>query len=1062
VAKRFGGAALALVLGALVGAAGVDPAVYGGLQWRLLGPFRGGWATMVTGVASRPDQFYFAAAGGGLWRSDDAGRTWRSLFDHGAAASVGAVAVAPSAPDTLYIGTGQPEPRYDVASGRGVFRSTDGGQHWDAAGLAGTGAIGRIWVSPSDPATVLVAAQGHFFGPSADRGIYRTTDGGRHWAQVLAPGPWTGVVDIASDPHDARVLFASAWQAQQFPWQSYFTPVAGPGSALYRSDDGGVHWRRLGGHGWPAGALGRIGLAVTDAGGAIRVYAAVEGVKGVSTGGLYRSDDGGAGWARVNDGDAFTSWYASRLTVAPDDPGVIYTVGQSIRRCVDGGAHCTIIKGAPGGDDYHFVWINPLHPDHMATGSDQGATVSVNGGRSWSSWYNQPTGQFYHLAADNRFPYWVYSGQQDSGTVGIASRSDYGQLTFRDWHPVGGDERDDDIPDPADPMIVYGSGLGGRVTKWDGHTGQVANISPWPVSSYGKRPTLVRYHYLWVTPLAVSQTGPAALYLGAQVLFASHDRGTHWSVISPDLTGKVANAKGCDGVPTPVAAKACGYGSIATIAPSPRDTGTIWVGADDGVIEVTHDGGAHWADVTPHGIALWEKVASLDVSAADGHVYAAVDGHRVDDFSPHVWRSDDGGGSWQQVVNGLPAGQAVSVVRADPKQAGLLYAGTDAGVYVSFDDGGDWQKLQMNLPTAWVRDLLVHGDDLIAATQGRAIWVLDDVSPLRQIAAGFDQAGAHLFDPAPAVRVHCDNNADTPLPPGTPVGQNPQCGAAIDYWLGRDASRVEVAVKDGAGRVVARSASDAAPDAARGERYFAKGWTRPEAGLSAARGMHRFVWNLRGTRPLAISYNYGMGAVWGRDTPLLPLGAWVSPGVYRVVLTVDGKTMDAPLTISEDPRVTTDAAGLAASAALSARISAGLARARIEYGQQAAVLRQLGEAYPKKGSVRVVPDLVRAAGDTLDAKPAGDAGSFSAVSDVLGGIESDLEAADVAPTASQVQMVEAMLARVDALWRGWAAFKTERLPALNAQLVRDGHKPVVVPQDAGLQISQPDPGEDLP
>ena len=423
----------------------VQGAAFGDLHWRLLGPFRGGWATVVEGVPSKPDTFYFGGAGGGIWETKDAGRTWHPIFEHGPAASIGALAVAPSNPNVIYAGTGQPEPRYDIGAGLGVFRSSDGGKSWTSLGLANTRYIGRIWVDPKNPDIVLVGAQGHFFGPSNDRGLYRSGDGGKSWTKTLDTGDWTGVVDIAADPKDPKTVIASAWEAHQYPWQSYFTPVSGKGSALYKSTDEGRSWKKLGGAGWPAAMLGRIGIAVAHTAKGTRIYAAIDGGE---KSGLYRSDDGGAQWSRVNDEDAFTSWYASRLTVEPGNPDIVYTVGQSIRRCDRGGRHCIIIRGAPGGDDYHHVWINPLHPDHVITGSDQGAAVSVDGWETFSSWYNQPTGQFYHLEADNRFPYWVYSGQQDSGTVGIASRSDYGALTFRDWNPVGGEERDYDVPDP--------------------------------------------------------------------------------------------------------------------------------------------------------------------------------------------------------------------------------------------------------------------------------------------------------------------------------------------------------------------------------------------------------------------------------------------------------------------------------------------------------------------------------------------------------------------------------------------------------------------------------------
>ena len=1050
-------------------AAAAGPAQYGDLHWRQLGPFRGGWATMVEGVASQPDTFYFAAAGGGLWRTRDAGRTWDPLFQHGPAASVGALAVAPSDPNVIYIGTGQPEPRYDVAAGLGVYRSSDGGATWTDLGLHDTRYIGRIWVDPHDPNTVLVGAQGHFFGPSQDRGLYRSTDGGRTWTHVLKLGDQTGVVDIAADPADPHVLFASAWEARQYPWQSYFTPVSGPGSAIYTSLDGGATWSRVQGGGWPTGSLGRIGLAVAHTAQGVRVYAAVDAAK---ASGLYRSDDGGAHWSRVNDEDAFTTWYASRLTVAPDDPDTVYTVGQSIRRCDRGGAHCEIIKGAPGGDDYHHVWINPRQPDHMITGSDQGAVVSVDGGRTWSSWYNQPTGQFYHLAADNRFPYWVYSGQQDSGTVGIASRSDYGAISFRDWRPVGGDERDYDIPDPADPLIVYGSGLGGRVTRWDGHTGQVQNISPWPVSSYGKRPTLGRYHYLWVTPLVASRTGPPALYLGAQVLFRSTDQGRSWTTVSPDLTGKTANATGCDGDVSLQAAKPCGYGAISAVEPSPRHAGEIWVGTDDGLIQLTRDGGATWTDVTPPSIPLWAKIATLDVSALqDGVAYAVIDGQRLDDFQPHVLRTRDYGRTWTPITAGLPPDHFASVVRADPVRPGLLYGGTDAGVYVSFDDGDHWGPLQQDLPTAWVRDLLVHDGDLIAATQGRAIWVLDDLSPLRQITPAIGAQPAHLFAPAPALRVRADENKDTPLPPETPLGENPPAGAVIDYWLGAGPrGPVVLEIRDAAGRTVARFASNDRPVRPDADRYFARGWTRPPEALATAPGLNRFVWNLRYPRPDAIRYAYSIAAVWGRDTPVAPLGPYVLPGEYQVLLSVDGRTYTAALSVRQDPRTNAPTADLQASLGLSQRVGAGLARARQGYGEMKAVQAQLDALAPPppgprttaKDRAGLLPDQVRTMASGLRQPPAPGQLAFDDIDGRLAGVEADLEATDAAPTPAQAAVVDDALVNLQSAWTRWSAFKSGALTALNASLRAEGRKPVVVPPPDRLKVEAPDPGQDLP
>ncbi len=1033
---------------------------------------------MVAGVPNQPDVFYFGAAGGGVWRTENAGRTWSPLFQHGPAATIGAIAIAPSNSSVIYIGTGQPEPRYDIAAGLGVFKSTDGGASWKSLGLADTRYIGSIWIDPHNPDIVLVGAQGHFFGPSAARGLYRSNDGGKTWSHVLAINDWTGVVDIASDPRDSRLVFASAWEAHQYPWQSYFTPVAGPGSAIYKSTDGGLGWTRLAGGGWPQGSLGRIGIAVTRAAHGTRIYADVDSR---TSAGLYRSDDGGAHWLRVNKEKAFTSWYASRLTVAPDDPDTVYTVGQSIRRCTAGGKTCEIIKGAPGGDDYHSVWINPLHPDHMITGSDQGAVVSVDGAESWSSWYNQPTGQFYHLAADNRFPYWIYSGQQDSGTVGIASRSDYGAITTRDWHPVGGDERDYDIPDPADPMIVYGSGLGGRVSKWNGRTGEVENISPWPESSYGKRPTRVRYHYLWTTPLIASRAGLSSLYLGAQLLFRTQDRGAHWTAISGDLTGKRPDAKNCNGDVTPANAKPCGYGSISAIAPSPLNAGEIWIGTDDGVIELTSDGGAHWAEVTPKGLALWAKVAAIDVSALQqGIAYAAVDGHRIDDFQPHILRTRDWGRSWQDISPGLPRDHFVSVVRADPVRAGLLYAGTDAGVFISFDDGGHWAPLGQNLPTAWITDLLVHGDDLIAATEGRALWVLDDVAPLRQIVP---QSGdAHLFTPALAWRVHSDNSVDTPLPPETPIGQNPPAGAVIDYWLGATPrGPVTLEIRDANGWVVRRFASNAKPEQPQAERYFAAGWTKPPQPLETAAGLHRFVWDLRTERPGAIGYSYSIGAVWGRGTPIAPQGPYVVPGNYEVVLGVNGKTYTAPLRVAEDPRVKVTIADLKASFDLSQHIAQALAQARKGYGERRAVWKQLDALFPEqahshdaddaddsasslmqKSPKTSLSDAPQVLAGRIPRKPTTGEPTFESVDSILTGIESDLEAVDAAPTAAQRLAVADAVSKLADAQRRWAGVKSGPLAALNAALARAGHKPVVIPPANALDTEPPDDGEDLP
>ncbi|HEX8234246.1 MAG TPA: hypothetical protein VF559_12980 [Caulobacteraceae bacterium] len=1026
------------------------------LHWRQLGPFRGGWASMIEGVAGKSDTFFFGAAGGGVWRTDDAGQTWAPLFQDGPSAAIGAIAVAPSNPDVIYAGTGQPDPRYDVQAGLGVFRSTDGGKHWQSLGLENTRYIGRIWVDPRDANTVLVAAVGRFFGPHPQRGVFRSTDGGRTWTHVLKINDWTGAVDLAADPADPKVIFAAAWEARQWPWLSYFTHIDGPGSGVYRSDDGGATWRRLPGEGLPKEPLGRIGLAATHTAAGTRVYATIDSK---TAPGIYRSDDGGERWRRVNEMDASSDRYFGRITAAPGDPDTLYTTGQSIRRCTQGGAACEIIKGSPGGDDYHFIWINPARPDHIAVAADQGAVVSVDNWRTWSSWYNQPTGQFYHLAADDRFPYWVYSGQQDSGTVGIASRSDYGAITFRDWRPVGGDERDYDIPDPEDPQIVYGTGLGGRISRWDGRTGQVANVSPWPVSSYGARPTTVKHRYGWVAPMAVSRTGPVTLYAGSQVLFASTDRGQNWRTISPDLTGADPNAKDCGGNVPVARATACGFGVIWTITPSAANPGEVWVGTDNGLVQQTVDGGATWRNLTPRQLPSWAKVSSIDLGPKPGSVYLAVDNHRQDDFEPHVLASSDGGRTWREATAGLPPHHLVSVVRADPARPGLLYAGTDAGVYVSFDDGRAWRPLQLDLPNAWVRDLLVHGDDLIAATQGRALWVLDDLAPLRQASADLARRPFQLFTPSAAVRVRPNSNRDTPLPPETPVGENPPQGAVIDYWLRDGARRINLEIRDGSGALVQRLNSEEAPDPPKGNVYFSAAWLKPRQALPKAAGHHRVVWNLRYERPKAISYEYSIAATYGRDTPVNPQGPLALPGDYTVVLRVDGREQRSTLRLRQDPRVNVPAEALTTSLSLSKRIAGVLAEGRRAYGEMSAVheqLERLGAATPAAAGAQSMA-LLQAT------DPAGEASSSLTKADgVLTSVETDLESADAAPTPAQAQVVDEAAAEIGRVAANWRRTREEDLASLNTALRRARRPAIAVPPEDRLTIRPAPGGEELP
>ena len=1032
---------LALLSFALAAPPTIPDSMLNGLSWRLVGPHRAGWSTSVSGVSSQPETFYFGAAGGGVRKTIDAGRTWAPIFDQGPA-SIGAVAVAGSDPNTIYVGTGQVTSRYDIAAGEGVFKSKDGGANWSPIGLESTRHIGAILVDPRSADVVLVAALGHAFGPNPERGVFRSEDGGATWRRTLFVSENTGAVDLAADPANPDVVFASVWQVRFKPWLAYFAPSEGDESGAYRSSDGGRTFTRISGSGWPAGKLGRIGLAAAAFKGSTRVYATVEAEH---AGGLYRSDDAGLSWTRVNDERGLASNYFSHVVVMPGDPDTVFVMGQSIRRCTGGGSTCAISKGSPGGDDYHALWIDPTHPQRMITGSDQGAVVTVNGGASWSSWYNQPTGQFYHLATDNRFPYRIYAGQQDNGTVSIASRSDYGAITFRDWHSVGADERDNDIPDPRDPDIVYGSGLGGRLTRWDAGNGEAQNISPWPVSSYGARPTTVAYHYSWITPIAVSAVPPYPLYQGAQVLFRSIDRGAHWTPISPDAAARGEAAKSCGGDPDATRAKDCGYGVIFTIGLSPRDNDTIWIGTDDGQVRLTRNAGKTWSDVTPKGVPLWAKIATVDVAGVDaGTAYVAVDNHRQDDFSPRAFRTHDYGKTWTAIASNLPPGQFVGVVRADLVKRGLLYAGTDRGVYVSFDDGDHWRSLQRNLPSAIVTDLTVHGDDLIAATQGRALWVLDDVTPLREMAAVAASEPAHLFAPQTAMRVRRNQNKDTPLPPDEPTGKNPPYGALIDYWLaGGQEAPIRLEIRDAGGKVVRRFVSGEKAAELHADRYFAESWVRPSPGLSAEAGAHRFAWDLRQERPEVARYEFSIAAVDGEDTPKLPEGMLAPPGVYQVALIVEGREQVKPLRVEADPRVPLDSAALDGALSLSREVVAALKRHTKAARELREVQRQLDAAMGSPAKDAIAAFKLELA--PLSAKDDIDAPNLDAIGGALTDLEIDLEGSDRAPTQPQRDAFKLEAARLDralALWRELAA---RDLPALNAALRSAGLQEIALP-----------------
>ncbi|UXI67338.1 hypothetical protein [Tahibacter amnicola] len=973
----------------------VPESAFDDLRWRLVGPFRAGWSTVAAGDPRAASVYYFGAAGGGVWKTTDGGHNWFSVFDQ-QAPSIGALAVAPSDSNVIYVGSGQPQARYDTAAGDGVYGSRDGGKTWQHLGLGKTRHIGAILVDPKDANTLLVGALGPYYAESADRGVFRSTDGGKTWTRTLAIDDATGVVDLAADPANPQLVYAAAWTARNYPWMSYFTPMSSETGGIYRSTDGGQHWQRLQ-NGLPGGVVGRIGIAATSARGKDRVYAVIDHAK---EGGLYRSDDAGEHWQLVHKDGSLASRYFSRITAHPKDPDTVFIMGRSMKRSTDAGRTLEIVRGSPGGDDYHFLWIDPANPDRRITGSDQGAVVTTNGGASWSDWYNQPTGQFYCLHADKRVPYWLYAGQQDNGTIAITSRSDYGAISFRDWHPVGADERDCDVPDPTDPNIVYGSGLGGRISRFDRRTGDVQNITPVLINTYGKDPRTIEHRWSWITPLTISPVAPHALYLGSQVLFRSDDRGDHWVPISPDLTGRTASAAECPGTIPQERAKACGFGVIFHIAPSPHDADEIWVGTDSGLVQRTRDGGKSWQDVTPRQIPEWATVARIDISRVDrNRIYLAVDQHRANVFEPLLLRSTDGGATWSVISNGLPAGEFTSVIRSDSVKAGLLFAATDRSVYTSWDDGENWHPLKRNLPNAWVRDMLVIGDDVAIATQGRALWILDNISRLREFAQASTFTQPTLFAPPATYRYRKNQNKDTPLASEVPLGENPPAGAMIEYFLPRAARHVVLTVTDASGRVIRRYASDDKPEALVVDQYFNDQYRKPAMPLPASAGAHRFLWDLRHPRPAAMAYEFSIAAVSGVETSALPEGPLAIPGDYTLTLDVDGRKLTRPLTLKPDPRLALtqdDYQQILAFNLDLARVLKPLVAAVKQLSEERTALQKLPPAEQDKPRIEALTARLEGI------EPRG----LQAWADILAAIAVDAESAERLPTAAQRLMLD--------------------------------------------------------
>ena len=874
------------------GFAQVNPAIVGGMKWRQIGPFRGGRVLAVAGVPGDPNTYYFGAVAGGIFKSTNGGMTWVPTFDHQDISSIGAIAVADADHNILYAGTGEACLRGNISYGDGVYKSTDAGHTWTNVGLKDSRHIGAVIIDPRNPDVVLVAALGHAWGPNEERGVFRTADGGKTWQKVLYKDENTGAIDVVFDPRNSSIVYAALYQVRRQPWT--FTS-GGPGSGLYKSVDGGLTWKQLQGHGLPEGELGRIGVSVSGAD-SNRVYALIEAKKG----GLYRSDDAGNTWTLVNDDGRYRqrAWYFTHVFADPKNADTVYVLNTGAFRSNDGGKTFSLLP-APHGD-HHGLWIDPTNPQRLFNSNDGGVTISIDGGKTWTQQNNQPTAQFYHVAVDNHWPYRVYGAQQDNTTVAIASQTDDGVIARQDWYEVGGGESGYISPDPKDPEIVYAGSDAAIITRYDHRTNQTEDVSPYPLDTSGNGAASLKYRFQWTEPVMVSAYDSNVIYTASQFVLQSSDRGHSWTAISPDLTrNDKSKEKPSGGDITLDITSVEYYDTVFALAESPLQKGMLWAGTDDGLIHLTRDDGKNWENVTPKDMPEWSMVSIIDAGHFDaGTAYAAIDRHKLDDFNPLIYKTHDFGKTWTRINEGIPAGSYVRAVREDPKVKGLLYAGTETGVYFSVDDGAHWQSLQLNLPTSPIHDLAVKDGDLIAATHGRSFWILDDVSPLRQASASIANDDFHLFQPATATRLHFPDAVDRKRP----VGDNPPKGAILYYYLkAKPAEKQEITIdiSDAQGKHV-RHLSNLQEH----KHEQPPEWPDLEIAsnlLPAEAGMNRFAWDFRYDPPVQIP-----GAFYSGDAPRGPL---VNPGKYEVKLTVNGKTQSEPLEVVIDPRIKEQVAG---------------------------------------------------------------------------------------------------------------------------------------------------------
>jgi photosystem II stability/assembly factor-like uncharacterized protein len=1012
------------------------------MHWRMIGPFRGGRTRAATGVPGQPNVFYVGQVDGGVWKSDDYGRTWNPIFDGQPTQSIGAIAVAPSDANIVYVASGEGLHRPDLSTGDGIYKSTDAGKTWRHLGLREGQQIPALAVDPKDPNRLYAAVLGHPYGPNPERGIYRSTDGGSTWNKVLDKGPNIGGSDVLIDPTNPSVVYAALWESRLGPWEDG-NSYEGTHGGLFKSTDGGDTWHQLT-KGLPADLVQiQVDIAASEPS---RLYATVSTshADGYASGaglGIYRSDDAGESWTKATDDPRPAMKIGGGdlpiPKVDPEDPNTVYSTSIVTLRSTDGGHTWTSLRGAPGGDDYQNLWINPDNPNILLLVSDQGAVVSVNRGQSWSSWYNQPTAQLYHAAVTNTFPYKVCSGQQESGSVCISSRGNDGEVTVREWHPVGVIEYGYAAPDPLHPDIVYGAGRF-EVSKYDTITGQVQNVTPLPTHD-------TKYRADRTEPVLFSPVDPHLLYYAANALFETRDYGRSWQQISPDLSREHAGQP-----PTLTALSendtAKRRGSIYAVAPSFQTTDTLWAGTDDGLLWITRDHGKNWKNITPPAMTPWSKVTQISASHFDDTTaYASVSRQRLDDLRPYIYRTHDGGATWQPIVTGLPDDSPVDTVREDPIRKGLLFAGTETAVWFSLDDGDHWQPLQFNLPHTSMRDLWIKDNDLIVATHGRSFWILDDISPLRQLADFKPSADAFLFHPGSAYRVRRSTNPDTPLPIDEPAGQNPPDGAIIDFYLPPAVTGpVTLEILDADGHLVRRYASDDKPYASEAElaqQLIPLYWLRLPRILPASPGMHRWVWDLRYATPIATHYEYPISAV-PHATPRNPLGPLALPGTYQVRLTANGKVLTAPLTIKMDPRVKATEADLQALYALESKLSGMVTNsstAALEAHSAREQIADLLKTAPaaEKASIQSLDKQLEALLDGNEHAEAHADDKIPGLDDVTaeaGALYAAVGLADAAPTAAQVQAAEHSSHELNEVLVHWGHLQHDSIPELNRSL----------------------------